>query len=248
MSTVAVVIALTIGSAHAASLLTGANIKDGTLTGKDIKDGRIKVEDLAASSITASKIKNGEVQVVDLAVDAADYLTSLDSTSCQRDGETGIIHASWDTDGWSRMFCDIPLDADSFEPNNQLVDATPITAADPAGEIDVHDYPATLHESGDVDYYRITAECPYTPGGSGSDQLGINIGGSFIRIDVWKGGAVDVGNNTVSGELVAENRQNGYITPVGMCADNDDNDVTFWVRAFSPQGVRSSYTLQTDRS
>ena len=54
MSTLAVLIALTTGSAYAKATITGKQVKDGSLTGKDIKDRTIAARDLASRSVTGS--------------------------------------------------------------------------------------------------------------------------------------------------------------------------------------------------
>ena len=67
-------------SATAASMITSAQIKDGTIQGVDvanntlagvkIKDGSVQGVDLANNAVTGAKIKDGSVGIADLAANA----------------------------------------------------------------------------------------------------------------------------------------------------------------------------------
>lgn len=48
--TVALLVATSAGSAFAATMITGKDVKDGSLTGADLKDGSVGPKDLAASA------------------------------------------------------------------------------------------------------------------------------------------------------------------------------------------------------
>jgi hypothetical protein len=70
------------GTAQAANLLTGADIKDGTITGKDIRSG----------SITGSDIKVGSIQASDLSAKAEKALDGKDGAPGAK-GDTGATGA-----------------------------------------------------------------------------------------------------------------------------------------------------------
>jgi hypothetical protein len=53
------------GSATAALVITGANIKNGTVTGLDLKNGTVSGYDLKTAAVTGGKVKNGTLMAAD---------------------------------------------------------------------------------------------------------------------------------------------------------------------------------------
>jgi hypothetical protein len=53
------------GSATAALMITGANIKNGTVTGYDLKNGSVTGYDLKTDAVTGAKVKNGTLMASD---------------------------------------------------------------------------------------------------------------------------------------------------------------------------------------
>jgi hypothetical protein len=61
LAAVALFVALTSGAYAARTLLTGANIKDGSITSRDIKDGTILSRDIKDGTIASRDIQNGTI-------------------------------------------------------------------------------------------------------------------------------------------------------------------------------------------
>jgi cysteine-rich repeat protein len=64
------------GPAYASTLITGANIKDGSVAGIDIQNGSLTYADVKDGSLTGTDLKNGSVGVGDLTSTAQAGLTT----------------------------------------------------------------------------------------------------------------------------------------------------------------------------
>jgi cysteine-rich repeat protein len=68
------------GPSYAASLITGAGIKDGTVTGVDIKDGSLSGTDVKDGSLAGTDLKDGTVASADVkdgSIGSADLATAV---------------------------------------------------------------------------------------------------------------------------------------------------------------------------
>jgi hypothetical protein len=97
----------TAGGSVAASLITGAQIKNGTVTGRDIKNGSLLSREFANNSVTSGKVRDGSILGADVneatlgtvphaaSATNADKIDGLDSTAFikgqGRRTQTGLI-------------------------------------------------------------------------------------------------------------------------------------------------------------
>lgn len=234
MSTIAVLGVLAGGTAYAAKLVTGAQIKDGTITSADVGNGKITGTDLAANTVTGNDIKNGGIGGLDIAADAigngqiqdgsistsdiannsigigdlsgatvnALTLASIDGTDCRRNDQDGTIRLEYSKTGYSMLFCEIPVTAESSEPNDTLAQAAPLTANGNPGLV------GSISSASDVDWYHLTAPCQGTPDltfgalGTGTDNQSFDANhlSRHVSATVYSGGVV-VATTDMSNEI-----------------------------------------------
>jgi hypothetical protein len=182
---------LAAGSVTAAALHAGAvgssAIKNGAVGPSAIARHAINSGDLAVGAVDSSAVMDGSIAETDLseAVKQA-HINGIDSLACEREmllgsppayaESFGTIDTVFDSGGFAKLFCETPLDPDSFEPNNTMDTATSVSAGMPGTNVTYMpgsftvtgttpietDHHLSLDTANDVDWYSYTVPADTT--------------------------------------------------------------------------------------
>lgn len=92
------------GSATAAALITGKDVKNGSLTGKDIKNGSVAAADVK-NNLTGTDVKDGSLAEADLAPGVTAKLNATQSRVAGYEVVTATSQVESDSEGTTYVAC-----------------------------------------------------------------------------------------------------------------------------------------------